>query len=144
MNNTNNSDVKETSRSSSNLKCFAFSIPNQTIVSVMFSFFLCIVTIIGIVIVCHTIPKRLIPTCGLNFARIATNPIEYNYGPQSVVIGDLNEDSWIDIIIANSFVHLIVISFGSVNGMFSKQSQYSTGVNSNPMMVAVNDLIIMI
>ncbi|CAF1691464.1 unnamed protein product, partial [Adineta ricciae] len=117
-----------------------FVIPNRTIAIGIFSLFACIAMIIGIIIVCLTLPKRQPTQCGLNLARISTNPIEYNYGPQHVAIGDFNEDTWMDFVIANWDVNLISIYFGFENGKFSKQNQYSTGVNSNPLMTAVSDL----
>jgi hypothetical protein len=78
--------------------------------------------------------------CELKFTRTLTNPIEYNYGPRSVAVGDFNNDTWLDMVIANSIVNSIAIYVGSDKTTFSKQIEYSTGVGSTPYMVAVGDL----
>jgi hypothetical protein len=83
---------------------------------------------------CHLVKK-----CGLNFILTAENPIEYNYGPRSVAVGDFNNDIWLDMVVANHIVNHIDIYFGYGNGSFGNQIKYSTGVGSTPYMVAVAD-----
>ena len=72
--------------------------------------------------------------------RTKTNPIEYNYGPVSVAIGDFNRDTWIDMVIVNSIVSRIGVYFGNANGTFIKEDEYSTGITSHPKMAAVDNL----
>jgi predicted Zn-dependent protease with MMP-like domain len=62
-----------------------------------------------------------------------------NSNPRSIGIGDFNNDTFLDIVVANSNTNTIGISFGFGNGSFSKQTTYSTGSNSNPYSVAVGD-----
>ncbi|CAF1310035.1 unnamed protein product [Adineta ricciae] len=102
---------------------------------------LCIMIIItAIIIICFTTPKSEVKKCELNFVRKNSNPIEYNYGPQAVSLGDFNNDSWMDMVIVNSLVNQIDIYFGLNDETFSKEFSYSTGISSNPIMSAVNDL----
>jgi hypothetical protein len=72
----------------------------------------------------------------LNFSSTTKNPIEYNYGPRSVAVGDFNSDTWLDMVVANSIVNNIAIYFAYENGTFLKQIEYSTGYGSAPSMVA--------
>ncbi|CAF4416979.1 unnamed protein product [Rotaria socialis] len=81
----------------------------------------------------------VVPECGLKFIQTAKNPIEYSYGPRSVAAGDFNNDTWIDMVVANHIVNTIAIYFGQNDGTFSTPIQYSTGVKSIPYMVVVDD-----
>ncbi len=81
----------------------------------------------------------IVQKCEIQFEKTANNPIDYNFGPRSVAIGDFNNDTWLDIVVANHIVNSIIIFFGNINGTFSKQPPYSTGSNSAPNMVAVGD-----
>ncbi|CAF1123973.1 unnamed protein product, partial [Adineta ricciae] len=122
------------------LKRFVYATRRETVRTFLFSMILCIMTAIGIIIVCLTAPKPKVSTCGLNFVRTRTNPIEYNYGPVSVAIGDFNLDTWIDMVIVNSIVSRIGVYFGNAKGTFVKEYEYSTGINSSPTMAVVDDL----
>ncbi|CAF4204128.1 unnamed protein product, partial [Rotaria sordida] len=104
-----------------------------------FIVFAIIIMIAGILIVCFTSPKHTIKKCELNFVLITPNPIEYNYGPRSVAVGHFNNDTWLDIVVANHVVGTIVVFFGYDNGTFEMQTPYSTGDDSSPTMVAVDD-----
>jgi hypothetical protein len=75
----------------------------------------------------------------MNFTETESNPIEYNYGPRSVAVGDFNNDTWLDMVVANSIVNKIAIYLGDSDGTFSKQIEYLTGSGSAPNMVAVSD-----
>src|SRR5579871_2797594 len=41
----------------------------------------------------------LVQKCGLKFIPTVKNPIEYNYGPRSVAIGDFNNYTWLDMVL---------------------------------------------
>ncbi|CAF4253850.1 unnamed protein product, partial [Adineta steineri] len=105
-----------------------------------FSMFSTISMIIGILVVCFTSPKQSVPKCELKFNKIDPSPIEYKYGPRSVAIGDFNNDSWFDIVIANNAVGSISVAFGNSNITLGSPTIYSTGIGSAPYMVAVYDL----
>jgi hypothetical protein len=75
----------------------------------------------------------------MNFKRMAQNPIEYQYGPRSVAIGDFNSDTWLDMVVVNSIVGKISIYLGDNNGAFPSPFEYSTGLNTAPHMVALGD-----
>ncbi len=62
----------------------------------------------------------LVKTCEMNFRRTAQDPVDYNYGPSSVAIDDFNNDTWLDMVIANKIVTNIDIYFGNTNSTFSK------------------------
>ena len=78
--------------------------------------------------------------CRVNFRHTVPNPIEYNYGPRSVATGDFNNDTWFDMVVANTIANHIVVFFGNSNGSFSDYVTYSTGSYSTPYVVAVGHL----
>ena len=67
----------------------------------------------------------------------STNP---QSAPYSVTTGDLNDDQWLDIVVANENLDNIGISFGYGNGSFAPQITFSSGLNSVPYAVAISDL----
>jgi hypothetical protein len=60
-------------------------------------------------------------------------------GPRSIAVGDFNNDSRLDIVVANSGTNTIGVFFGYGNGTFSNQITFSTGYKSQPYAVAVGD-----
>ncbi|CAF0834378.1 unnamed protein product [Rotaria sp. Silwood1] len=60
--------------------------------------------------------------------------------PQSIAIGDLNNDENMDIIVANSGSDNVGIFLGIGNGTFRNQITFYTGNRSMPTCVAVGDL----
>ena len=82
---------------------------------------------------------RLVSKCQLKFKPTIPNPIEYNYGPQSVALADFNNDTWLDMVVANQVVNNIAIYLGKSGGLFSSPRKYSTGIGSAPYMVATGD-----
>ena len=79
----------------------------------------------------------LVPKCDVHFKSTASNPIEYNYGPRSVAIGDFNNDTWLDMVVANTVVNNIAVYLSNRNDTFSDPIKYATGLYSSPCMVAV-------
>ena len=59
--------------------------------------------------------------------------------PQSIAIGDFNNDSLMDIVIANRGTDNVGVFLGNGNSTFTSQMVYSTGLGSAPPMVAVDD-----
>ena len=60
--------------------------------------------------------------------------------PSSVAFGDLNNDTILDIVVANSGSDSVGIFLGYGNGSFAHQTVYSTGNGSGPVSVALGDL----
>ncbi|CAF5000460.1 unnamed protein product [Rotaria sp. Silwood1] len=58
---------------------------------------------------------------------------------QSVVIGDLNNDTNLDIVLANYGTNNIGVLVGYGNGSFENQMMFSTGANSHPISIAIGD-----
>jgi hypothetical protein len=65
--------------------------------------------------------------------------LSYGSEPRSVVVGDINNDHQIDIIVANSGTDSIGIFLSDGNGSFTNQQPHPTGFQSRPYSVAVND-----
>ena len=68
------------------------------------------------------------------------HPVEYNTHPTSIAVGDFNNDTWLDIVVANSKTHNIEVYFGYSDGSFKREMTYSTGAGSEPYSVAVGDV----
>ncbi|CAF1284143.1 unnamed protein product [Rotaria sordida] len=98
-----------------------------------------IAMIIGILVVCFTAPKLPVPKCSLNFKPMAQKPVEYKYGPRSVAIGDFDNDTALDMVIANHIMNNIAVYLGHDDGTFKDPIMYSTGSHSSPYMVIVGD-----
>ncbi|CAF0789784.1 unnamed protein product [Adineta ricciae] len=60
--------------------------------------------------------------------------------PQSVAVGDLNNDHRLDMVVENYCSSTVDIFLGDNNGNFVKTKTYSTGNSSGPYFVAVSDL----
>jgi len=73
--------------------------------------------------------------CELNFKLLAEKAIEYNYGPWFVAVGDLNNDSILDLVIAQQIVNKITVYLGEGNGNFRHRIEHSTGIHSSPCMI---------
>jgi hypothetical protein len=59
--------------------------------------------------------------------------------PMSVAVGDLNNDSWLDFVVANGDSDNVGVFLGLGNGIFSSRMTYSTGRGSYPHYIAVAD-----
>ena len=60
--------------------------------------------------------------------------------PRSIAIGDLNNDGWLDIIVANYGTSNVGVVLGSGYGIFLVPTTYSTGINTAPYFVAAADI----
>ncbi|CAF3705816.1 unnamed protein product [Adineta steineri] len=63
-----------------------------------------------------------------------------NSQPRSVAVGDLNNDNFKDIVVANSGTSNIGIFLSNGNGTFQNQKIYSTGLKSSPHSIVIDDL----
>ncbi|CAF1373825.1 unnamed protein product, partial [Adineta steineri] len=61
-------------------------------------------------------------------------------GPVSIATGNMNNDKWIDIIVANVNSKTVGLFLGNGNGTFLPQITYSTGSQSDLMSVSVADI----
>jgi hypothetical protein len=59
--------------------------------------------------------------------------------PTSIAVADFNNDTLLDIVVANNGTDNLMILFGSGFGTFDSQTTYSTGNGSQPCWVAVGD-----
>jgi hypothetical protein len=60
--------------------------------------------------------------------------------PASIAVGDFNNDTRLDVVVANNGTDNVMVIFGSGYGTFVSHTSYSTGNNSYPCGVAVGDL----
>jgi hypothetical protein len=84
-----------------------------------------------------------IPTVGVLYGQAnGLSPITYydwNGGrTHSVAVGDVNNDGWPDMVLANHTAHAVSVLLGYPGG-FSSPFSYSTGPNSSPYTVALGD-----
>lgn len=70
------------------------------------------------------------------FTRYSTG---YDSDPWSIAVGHLNNDTKLDVVVANHGTNNIGIFFGYGNGTFTDQILYSTGSASSPCAVAIAD-----
>ncbi|CAF4706958.1 unnamed protein product, partial [Rotaria sp. Silwood2] len=66
-------------------------------------------------------------------------PVQYRYGPRSVAIGDFNNDTFLDMVIAHYIVNKITVYLGNGDGTFKSHTTYSTGSYSRPYKVIIGD-----
>ena len=74
------------------------------------------------------------------FAGVTTYPTGVGSQPHSVALGHFNNDSWLDIVVANCGNDSVGILLGNLDGNFSDIQSHSTGNDSAPYFVAVSDL----
>ena len=75
-----------------------------------------------------------------SFATVIIYLLDDNSRPQSVAVGDFNQDRIDDIVVANYRQDNICIFINNGDGTFQKQMKYSTGYTSMPTFVIVSDL----
>jgi hypothetical protein len=76
-------------------------------------------------------------TCNLTYTRIGSYAAAH---PLGIVTADFNQDTRLDIVVANYLNDSIGVLLGYGNGTFTAQTSYSTGGGSTPVSVAVADL----
>lgn len=60
--------------------------------------------------------------------------------PTGIVVAQLNDDTHLDIAVANEISHTVGLFFGYGNGSFAPQLNLNTGINSGTSFIAVSDL----
>ncbi|CAF3319218.1 unnamed protein product [Rotaria socialis] len=88
--------------------------------------------------------KKYIPwfsggPCQRIFNVTTPNSTVYNSSPLSAIVSDFNDDTQLDIVVANSGTDTVGIFLGNANGTFQSQLTYSTGYRSQPYSVVVGD-----
>jgi hypothetical protein len=76
----------------------------------------------------------------ISFTNQMTYSTGLNSSPYSVAIGDFNNDTKLDIVVANYGSDNIAILLGYDNGSFAAIMTYSTSRSSSPYSVTVGDL----
>jgi hypothetical protein len=75
----------------------------------------------------------------LSFANQTTYSTGSHSSPYSLAIGDFNNDTHLDIVVANYNSDNVGVLLGYGNGSFKTQTSYSTSSGFSPCSVAVND-----
>jgi hypothetical protein len=75
----------------------------------------------------------------ISFSNQMTSSTGPYSSPYSIAAGDFNNDTQLDIVVANYDSDSISVFLGYGNGSFANQTTYSTGSNSLPYSVAVGD-----
>src|SRR5207302_1676689 len=81
----------------------------------------------------------LAPTCVIMLNPTVQYSNRSSSHPQSLAIGDFNNDSQMDIVVANPVADNVGVFLGYGNSTFASQITYSTGLSSLPHMVAIGD-----
>lgn len=74
-----------------------------------------------------------------SFTEMIIYSIERDSLPRGIDAGDLNNDTWTDIIVTNTNYNSINIFFGYGDGIFAPMMTYSTGDRSYPTDIGVGD-----
>ena len=77
--------------------------------------------------------------CQLDFKRTMNSSLIFSSHPRSIAVGDLNNDQYIDIVVANSGIDTIGIFLSRTDQTFAEQQAYSTGSGSQPYSVVIGD-----
>jgi streptogramin lyase len=74
-----------------------------------------------------------------SFAPIMSSSTEQDSNPKALIVADLNNDTQLDIVVANYGTNSIAVLLGYGNGTFSIIGIYLTGNKSSPHALAVGD-----
>jgi hypothetical protein len=81
----------------------------------------------------------LLGTGGGGFTQPANSPLGVGDLPDSVVVGDFNQDGKADLAVANSNSGNVTILLGNGNGGFTQPASSPVGVGTNPQSVVAGD-----
>jgi hypothetical protein len=73
------------------------------------------------------------------FTGVVTYSAGFQSHPDSIIVGDVNHDHWLDIIVADSTSDNVVLLLGYENGTFGGVISYSDQSFSNPSGLALGD-----
>ena len=76
----------------------------------------------------------------ISFTNQTTYSTDPDSSPCSIAVGDFNNDTWLDVVVANHGSDNVGIFLGYGNGTLANQVTYSTGLSSSPYSVAVGDI----
>ncbi|CAF4309273.1 unnamed protein product [Rotaria socialis] len=119
--------------------CLLSMLSVSTKPALMFSLITSVAMMIGILVLCLTQPTPSNPKCLPTLKRMVQLSSSTSSNPQSVAVGDLNNDTWIDIIVADTGNDIVGVFLSYGNNTFAKQVIYSTGIGSSPRMIVVYD-----
>ena len=74
-----------------------------------------------------------------HFQTIVTYSTGFQSHPDSIVTADLNNDTWLDFVIADSTSDYVAILFGYENGTFGGKTVYTDDSFSNPTALTLGD-----
>jgi hypothetical protein len=74
-----------------------------------------------------------------SFVNPIVYSLTYNCGPYSVAVADFNNDTNLDIVVANQNIFSIGIFIGLGNGSFADEKQYLTESRSSPVSIGIAD-----
>jgi hypothetical protein len=74
-----------------------------------------------------------------SFTNLTTYPTGFGSRPQFIIVGDLNVDNKLDVVIIDSRNNDITVFKGYGNGTFSIIATHSTGYNSGPSSIGMGD-----
>ena len=75
-----------------------------------------------------------------SFANQTTFSTGYDSDPYSLAVADLNNDDKLDIVVANYGTNNVGVLLGYGNGTFAIQIIFTTGINSHPYSIAIDNL----
>ncbi|CAF0743855.1 unnamed protein product [Adineta ricciae] len=105
----------------------------------MFILFAIMASTVSIVLICLVSARKKDVPCTLKFKSMAIDFDKQHSRPQSIAIADFNNDTFLDVAVANSNTHNVGISLGTGTGILRRQKTYSTGSNSQPYSIAIGD-----
>ncbi|CAF1344331.1 unnamed protein product [Rotaria sordida] len=77
--------------------------------------------------------------CEMKFKSIVKSSIVHSSNPRFIAVGDLNNDNKIDMAVANFGTDTIGIFLSNDDQTFSNEQIYSTGFESRPSSIVIND-----
>ncbi|CAF1482385.1 unnamed protein product, partial [Rotaria sordida] len=78
-------------------------------------------------------------TCQFSFQRLSKSSIVYDSKPRSLAVGDFNNDGQTDVVVTASGTNNIIIVLFYDNATSATNNTYSTGTESLPYWVVVDD-----
>ena len=74
-----------------------------------------------------------------SFTNARIYPIVNGSRPSGITVGDINHDTYLDIVVANGGTNSISVFLGYGHGLFASVMTYSTGSHSGPIDITIGD-----